>query len=331
MSNSCRKIIVTAASFLDPPVGEPAGSQNARNTLEAAAERHNLEIDYRCDRNPAYPLQPAELADAVAVIADLERYDEHLLQQAGAAAGGCLRLIARYGTGYSSIDIDAARACGVLVTNTPGANTVPTAEWALTTLLTVAGTSLLHHRRAAAGQPKSGTARLDLSGRTLGVVGTGSIGRQLIELVGGFNFRALGYDMYPDHRWAEEHQVEYVDLPTLCERSDFISLHASSPETIITSSELSRMKPATVLVNCARGHLVDNRAVYEAVKSGSLWGYGLDEVWEYPDLPLDDVNIVVSPHVGSDTDYGKDRMRTMSASSVAAFLDGETQRHVVNS
>ena len=331
MSTSCRKIIVTAASFLDPPIGEPAGSQDARKSLEAAAKRHNIEIDYQCDRSPAHPLQPSELADAVAVIADLERYDEKLLQQTGAGAGGCLRLIARYGTGYSSIDTDSARACGVLVTNTPGANTVPTAEWAVTTLLGVAGRRLQHHRRAAAGQQKSGTARLDLSGKTLGVVGTGKIGKQVVELVRGFNFRVLGYDMYPDHQWAEEHQVEYVDLQTLCEHSDLITLHASSPETIITSSELSRMKPTTVLINCARGHLVDNRAAYDAVKSGRLWGYGLDELWEHPDLPLDDVNIIVSPHVGSDTDYGKDQMRTMSARSVVAFLEGETPPHVVNS
>ncbi len=230
-----------------------------------------------------------------------------------------------------SAESGKARASGVLVTNTPGANALPTAEWAVTTLFDVAGARLFHHRRAAAGKPKSGTARLDISGKTLGVVGTGTIGKHVVDLMTGFNLRVLAYDPYPDNEWAREKHVTYLDLPAVCEEADFVTLHASSPATIISSAELSRMKSTTVLVNCARGHLVDNRAAYEAVKTGKLCGYGLDEPWDHPDLPLEDVNIVVSPHVGSDTDHGKSQMRMMSAMSVVQLLEGQTPEHLVNS
>ena len=323
-------VIVFATSFLDEPVAPTADWGKGREILEAAEQHHGIKIEYRCDRNPAEPPSSAELDGAIAIIADLERYDRALLEQVGAGRGGSLGLIARYGIGYTNVDIAAAKECGVLVANAPGANAPPTAEWAVATLLDVAGTRLVHHRLAAQGKPKISRTRLDVGGKTLGVIGTGTIGKQVVELLRGFNMEVIAHDLYPDHDWAQAHGVEYAGFENVLERADFLTLHASSPDLLIGETELARLKRTAVLVNCARGHLVDNRAAYRAVKEGRLWGYGLDEIWEHSDLELEGVNVIVSPHVGSDTDRGKERMQRMTAETVAAYLDGKTPQHIVN-
>ena len=140
----------------------------------------------------------------------------------------------------------------------------------------------------------------------------------------------LAYDPYPDTAWAETEGVHYVAFEELLERADFVTLHASVSRTIIGAEELSRMKRTAVLVNCARGLLVDNRLAYDAVRQGTLFGYGIDEVWPHPELPLAGLNIAASPHVGSDTDEGKARMQEMSAAAVIDFLSGKRPQSVVN-
>ncbi len=329
MPESRQKIIVFATSFLDSPVRNHPDAGRAREILENAAAEYGLDVEYRCDRNPADPLEPSELRDAVVVIADLERYQRDLLETVGSANGGTLRLIARYGIGYNNVDTTATGRNGVIVTNTPGASAPPTAEWAVAMMMAVSGRCVLQHQRAAAGQKKSGASRLDLYGGTLGIVGTGTIGRRVVDLLSGYGMRVIAYDPYPDTDWAESRAVEYTDLDSLCETSDFISLHAAGASRIIGEEQLQRMGDATVLVNCARGPMVDNRAAWTAVKEGRLYGYALDEIWEDPDLSLEGLNVLVSPHVGSDTDHGKLKMQTMSAEAVAQFLAGETPANIV--
>jgi D-3-phosphoglycerate dehydrogenase len=248
----------------------------------------------------------------------------------GQASGGDLGLIARYGVGYDSVDTEAAAEFGVLVANTPGANSMPTAEWAVATLLDVCGRRIPHHERASRGQSKSGPSRLDISGRTLGVIGTGNIGRRVISLLSGFNLEVLACDLYPDEDWARKAKVSYVSLQDLCRRSDFITIHAAAKDRIIGAEELALMRPTSVLINCARGVHVDNRAAYEAVRDGRLYGYGIDEIWPEPDLELAGLNIATSPHVGSDTDRGKAAMREGSARAVVEFMRGTTPQNTVN-
>jgi D-3-phosphoglycerate dehydrogenase len=325
-----KKVIVFATSFNDDLVTSPKGEEEPIVNLRTAAEKAGVELEFRTDRDPRSPLDSEELKDAVAVIADLEVYTNKILGKVGRTAGGDLGLIARYGVGYNSVDIEAASRYGVLVTNTPGANARPTAEWAVATLLDVAGRRIPQHERAGGGLSKSGPSRLDVSGKTLGVVGTGTIGRLVVELLSGFDMKVLAYDPYPAEEWAIERGVRYVTLEELCRRSDFITLHASAGTQLVGPRELELMSPITVLINCARGVLVDNRAAYGAVYRGELWGYGLDEVWEYPDLPLEGLNIVASPHVGADTDRGKLNMRTGSARAVIEYLEGKRPGNVVN-
>lgn len=329
MPESEKKIVVFATSFLDMPLRDSPDAGRAGQVLEEAARRHGLVVEYRCDRVPSKPLEPEELKGVVVVIADLEKYEPALLKQVGSGCGGTVQLIARYGIGYNNVDVHSAHECGVVVTNTPRASAPPTAEWAVATMMAVSGRSILQHRRASAGKTKSGPSRLDISSRTLGIIGTGTIGKRVIDLLSGFKMRVLAYDPYPDRTWAAEAGVEYSELSTICSASDFISLHASGQDLIIGNDQLNLMKRTTVLVNCARGPMVDNRAAWNAVKEDRLYGYALDEVWEHPDLPLEGLNIMVSPHVGSDTDYGKLAMQIMSAEAVAEFLNGQTPVNLV--
>lgn len=341
---SKQKIIVFATSFSDELFTMPDRTGEAARRLEEAAERSGYSVEYRCDRDPSQPLEPEELEETAAVIADLERYDRELLAAVGAGGDGkktggpvsggssaraSLRLISRYGTGCNAVDIEAAREFGVMVTNTPGVNSLPMAEWALASLVDVASRRINHHERAAAGKRKEGPSRIDLAEKTVGIVGTGASARHLVSLLQGFHTKIIASAPRPDHAWAEHTGVAYVKLDELCRRSDFISLHASAAEQIIGEREISLMRPTTVLVNCARSMLVDNRTVWRAVRDGRLWGYGIDEVWEHPDLSLEGLNIIASPHVASDTDAGKLGMQLGSVDAVVDFIEGRVPKHRV--
>lgn len=326
-----KKIVVFATSFMDELLTHPDGEGRPAKELQDAAKRNCLDLEFRCTRNPAEPLSFKEVESVVAAIADLEIWNRELLEQVGTNSGGDLGLLARYGIGYNNIDTAAARAAGVHVTNTPGASAAPTAEWTVSTLLDIAGRRIPHHARAAKGLTKSGPSRLDVSGKTLGIIGTGNIGRQVASLLKGFNLKIIAADPFQNTEWAAANGVEYTSLQALCEQADFITLHASGASLLLGADEIARMRPTTVLVNCARGALVDNRAVYQAVKTGQLYGYGIDEVWDYEDLPLtENLNIAASPHVGSDSDMGKLKMQQMSARAVIDYVDGKEPQHIVN-
>jgi len=248
----------------------------------------------------------------------------------GSTWGG-LALISRYGVGCDGVDLEAAQEHGVLVSNTPGANSRPTAEWTLSTILDVAGGRVLQHERASQGLSKAGPSRIDIEGKIAGIIGTGAVGRRVASLLSSMGAEVVAADLIPDRTWADSMGVRYVDLEQLCRTAQIISLHASGSERLIGERELDTMKTGTILINCARFHLVDNRAAYQAVAKGHLRGYGLDESWPYPDLSLSGLNIVTSPHVGSDSDIGKAHMQLMSVQAVADFLEGRPPAQLLTS
>lgn len=327
-----RRILVLATSFLDTLLTHPPEEGKAKQMLEQLAGESGGEIEviYRCERKPEEPLQAEEFKEVTCVIGDLEKYNRGFLSQAGIRRGGSLGLIARYGIGYNSVDVKAATDYGVMVTNCPGCNALPTAEWTHSTILDIAGRRILHHTRAGIGKPKEGPSRLDISGKTLGVIGTGTIGRLVVKLMKGYEMRIIACDPYPDEKWAKENNVEYMPLKQLCRIADIITLHAACNETIIGKEEIKLMHPTTILVNCARAILVDYKAVYQAVREGKIWGYGSDEIWPEQNLSLEELNIIVSPHVGSDTDRGKIGMQLMSTQAVVDFMKGKIPQYLID-
>ncbi len=254
--------------------------------------------------------------------------------------------IANYAVGYNNIDIDAATELGLPVTNTPDVLTETTADltWAL--LLATARRIPEGHRLTAEGRFKIWNAMLLLgqdvgpggSGRrkTLGIVGFGRIGRAVARRASGFDMRVLAHN--PRNRAEIEGAagVDYAELDDLLRESDFVSLHAPlNDETrhLIGKRELGLMKPTACLINAARGPIVDERALVDALASGKIAGAGLDVYEHEPELTAglaDLANVVLAPHIGSATLETRSEMAAIAARNTLAHLRAERAPHVVN-
>ena len=323
------KVIIFASSILDKPIY----SIEEDEAFVLLRSLEDCEVEYRCDREHRTPLKASELENAVAVIADLEVYDENILKEIGIGGKGNVRLISRYGVGVDSIDLDAATKYGVMVTNCPGCNSLPVAEWTLSTILDVAGKRIHNHELASAGKTKENSSRQDISGKVMGVIGTGNAGKEIVKIMSGFGVKVIAYTPNPNLDWKRNNGVTYYDNPKdIYKSADIITLHATLQDRrpLIGENEIRMMKPTAILINCARDYLVDEIAVYNAVKEGRLFGYGVDDCWMRKDLPIKGLNIVTSPHVGSDSDLGKKGMRNISTQAVADLFSRKIPRYVVN-
>lgn len=217
-----------------------------------------------------------------------------------------LRVIARAGVGYDRVDVAAATRHGVLLTITPTANHEAVAEQAMGLLLAVSRNVALHDRMMRSGQWQVPVNR-PLRGATLGLVGLGRIGRSTAVRAKAFRMQLIACDPYADPRFVSEHGIELVDFDTLLARSDVVSIHAPlNDETRgrFNRATFAKMKPGSILINTARGGLVVEADLVEALKSGHLAGAGLD-VFEVepvaPDNPLLKLdNVVMTPHRSSE-------------------------------
>lgn len=244
-------------------------------------------------------------------------------------AAGSLRVIARYGVGTDNVDLAAARARGIVVTNTPGANAGAVAELAVTLMLLLARPVISASAATRdGGWPR--TSGLSLGGKTVGLVGFGAIGRAVARLLSGFGCRLMTSDPWCNLNRAAELGVAVVDLDELLAVSDFVSLHAPvTTETrgLVNASFLARMKPGASLVNTARGELVDESALYKALVSGHLRGAALDAFAVEPpaaDNPLLTLpNVIATPHMGAHTDGATTMMGRMALADCLAVLRGE--------
>jgi D-3-phosphoglycerate dehydrogenase len=249
-----------------------------------------------------------------------------------------LRVIAKHGVGYDNIDVPSATACKVLVTSTPGANSISVAEHALALLLAVARRIGESARDVAlrSMRPQKVYQGVELSGKVLGVVGLGGSGLRLARITaGGLGMRAIGYDPYRDP-WPEGVE-QYQDLHALLAEADFLSIHVPlTPETrnLIGSAALARMKPTAILVNTARGGIVDEAALGEAIRAGRPAGAGLDVVVDEPLKPTHPLagvpNVILTPHMAGVTEEAMMRMATTAAEDVLCVLRGERPKFPVN-
>ncbi len=250
-------------------------------------------------------------------------------------------MIANMGVGYNHIDIAAATRRGIPVSNTPGVLTDATADLAFTLILAVARRVVEGDRRVREGKFKLWAPFLflgrEVSGKTLGIVGFGRIGRAVARRAAGFGMRVL-YHNRSRLTPAEEREspAEYADLNTLLAQADFVSLHVPlSGETrhLIGAEELSRMKPTAYLINTARGPVVDEVALLATLQRGMIAGAGLDVYENEPALTpglADLPNVVLLPHVGSATLETRTAMAAMAARNLIAGLDGQRPPNLVN-
>jgi D-3-phosphoglycerate dehydrogenase len=248
-----------------------------------------------------------------------------------------LRVVGRAGVGVDNIDLDAATRRGVLVMNTPGGNAVSVAEHTLALLMAVARRIPQHSAAIHAGRwEKSGAQGVELRGKTLGLVGLGRVGNEVARRARAMEMLVLAYDPYVSESAARDAGVELSGLTELLARSDFVSLHAAlspSTEKLINAEALAKFKPGAVLVNAARGELVDEVALADALHSGKLSGAGLDVFAEEPpknSLLLGLPNAVFTPHIAGSTREAQEEVGTLIAQQVHDFLTDGALRNAVN-
>jgi len=259
-----------------------------------------------------------------------DRIDDNLMD----AAGPQLKVISQMAVGYDNIDVAAARARSIPVGNTPGVLTEATADLAFALLLAqarriVEGVEYIRAGQWKTWQPKA-LLGVDLSGATLGIVGFGRIGQAVARRAAGFNMRILAYSPSLTQDEAAAFNAHRVELDELLRESDFVSLHTplnNDTRHLINRDTLARMKPTAILVNTARGGVVDQEALYDALRNGVIGGAALDVTDPEP-LPPDHPllalsNVTIVPHVGSASKWTRDQMAIMAADNLIAGLKGE--------
>ena len=252
-----------------------------------------------------------------------------------------LRVVSNFAVGYDNIDVPAATARGVAVCNTPGVLTETTADLAFALLMAAARRVVEGADYVRAGKWLTWGPTLlmgqDVSGATLGIVGFGRIGQEMAKRARGFNMEILAFDTQPNRSAAETLGATYVELDDLLRRSDFVTLHCVlSDETrqLIGPRELNLMKPTAVLVNAARGPVVDTDALAAALRDGSIFAAGLDVTDPEP-LPADHPlvalpNCLVVPHIASASVATRNEMARIAAENCLAVLAGQPPHACVN-
>ncbi|MCJ7660348.1 MAG: phosphoglycerate dehydrogenase [Anaerolineales bacterium] len=315
------KVLVTPTSY---GVNDPA----LRTQLEAEVG----EVVYNTSGKPLNSTQLAEMIPGVdGYIAGLDTIDRNAL-----AAADRLRVIARYGVGVDAVDLETAEKKGIIVTNTPGANSASVAE--LTVGLMI---SLVRNIPTAAQATNSGEwprmRGLSLEGKVVGLVGFGAIGKHVAQRLSGFGCRVVAFDPVPYEEQAAVLGVELLSQAEVIRTADLLSLHCPVTEqtcAIVDADFLEKMKPGSYLINTARGELVDEEALYTALQSGKLRGAALDVFSKQPPEAQNPLlglpQVLATPHMGAHTDGATNAMGWGALNDCLTVLRGkEPQNRVV--
>jgi D-3-phosphoglycerate dehydrogenase len=257
------------------------------------------------------------------------------IDRAALEAADQLRVIARYGVGVDRIDLEVASQKGIIVTNTPGVNSVSVAELTIGLMISLARLIPEANATAKAGRP-SRISGVSLEGKVVGLLGLGSIGKQVARRLAGFACTILAYDPVADVEFAKTYGVRLESQAEVIHQADFLSLHLPAlPETrgMVDTPFLSQMKPGAFLLNTARGELVDESALLAALQNGHLRGAALDVFAEEPpgaDNPLLALpQVIATPHIGSHTDGATNAMGWGALRACLAVLRGQEPTHRV--
>lgn len=247
-----------------------------------------------------------------------------------------LKAVLKNGVGTDNIDIDACTAANIPVTNTPGANADAVAELAIGMMFGLARKIPAGNASIIAGkwQRQIGT---QLTGKTIGIVGFGNIGRTLALKARGIGMKVVATDPYPNLDFAKEHEIEIVELEALLAKSDYISLHLFGGEdnaALINANTLSMVKPTACLLNLARGEIVDLDAVYDALSTEKLGGVAIDAyVSEPPDIThpiFSHPRAIFMPHSGADTKEAVENVGLMVVEDIQSFISNERPNRILN-
>lgn len=264
--------------------------------------------------------------------------DDAITQQVIDKALPRLKVISKYGIGLDKIDVKYATEKKIPVLFTPGVNHTTVSEHTFALMLSLQRKLVEEVNHVRSGNWKRLTGH-EVLGKTMGIVGMGRIGKEVATRARAFGMNVIGYDIYWDDAFAANHQVERVEqVDELIKRADVISLHTNLTEEtrdLINKERLAMMKPTTLVLNCARGELVDTAAMVEALNAGTIGGYGTDVLDVEPppaDHPLLSApNCVITPHIGSRTYESVARQAGMACDNLIRFLSGEKPLAQANS
>jgi len=267
-----------------------------------------------------------------AVIAGGERWDEKYFQK----AAGKLKVLSRFGVGYDHVDLKAATKYGVVVTNTPGANAASVSELAITLMLALTRNLCFLHQEIRKGEWNQ-KSTFEFGGKTVGIVGLGEIGKVLVQKISGFKVKILAYDIERNVEFASKYHVNYVKLDELLKNSDYVTLHVPlipATKKMISEKELKLMKKGAFLINTARGPLVDECALIEALQKKEIAGAGLD-VFENEPLEKDSLlhnldNIIITPHIAATTKEASENMAIAAAENIISILNYKKPNSILN-
>ena len=309
------KILTTPRSYGKDNPGlfrdlEKAGYEVVRNTTGSILEREQIR---------------ELIADCVGVIIGVDPLDESVLSCAPK-----LRAVSKYGVGVDNIDLDYCKAHGIRVSRTVGANSEAVADYTMALILAVARRLIVIDEKCRRMDWSKLTSR-DVSHATLGLFGLGAIGRLVARRAQGFGMRVIAYDVFWDKDYAKANGIEYAEPDVVFSTADFISLHLPlTPETagFVGERELSLMKPDAILINTARGGLVDENALFKALREKRIYGAGLDAFTHEPPedktwLTLD--NVVLGSHCAASTLGATWNMGRLATDNLLRDLSGGGQ------
>jgi glyoxylate reductase len=281
-------------------------------------------------------IEKAKNVDALATLLS-DKIDAEVFE-----AAPNLKIVAQMAVGFDNIDVQEATKRSIYVTNTPEVLTETTADFAWALLMTVARRVVEADKYVRTGQWKVGwhpsmMLGRDVYGATIGIVGAGRIGYALAKRAKGFDMKILYYDVIPRPEMEKELGAKPVNLDELLKESDFVSIHVSlmkETQHLINAEKLRLMKRTAYLINNARGPIVDEKALYRALKEGRIAGAGLD-VFEQEPTPVDNPllkldNVVVAPHISSASQETRSRMAEIAAENLVAFFEGRKPPNLVN-
>lgn len=304
--------------------------------LNRQAEAYARAQGFSYEWAPQLPFQKEavirHLQQADVGIIDVEPYGEDIFREIYQSTS----LLVRFGVGFDKVDLKAAAKYGIAVARTTGANAMAVAEMALTMILMTRRNVLRFRTCMETGKWEKRISH-ETPGSILGVLGFGSVGQLLAKLAQGIGCTVIAYDPYPNQKVAQEMGVELVTLDELFRRADSISIHVPyCPDThhLVNAERLAMMKPDAVIVNTARGGIIEEQALCEALRKGQIAGAGLDVFAQEP-LPTDSPllgldNVVLTPHIASQTEESLWNIYKTAIDIAVDFYQGKDSRHILN-